>query len=155
MWFKNIEGCRNDLVDFENFKNACTAPMQNEQSQRTKASFEKTRTISKTKPNLIQTDDGGNCVIEISLDFLELVKLKKHSKLSLKRELDGINPVSKQKRLQNVHQPNQQQIKHLQKTMRRTFTELSRQNKAKKSKFELGDLVKTEDKRKFFLKVTH
>ena len=77
----NLRGYRYVFVVLDNFSKVFwNVPRKNRNAQIIKDFFETNLIISKIKPNLIETDDGGDFVNKVFNNFLSKIKIKRYSR---------------------------------------------------------------------------
>ena len=78
---ENLRGYRYVFVVLDNFSKVFwNVPRKNRNAQIIKDFFETNLIISKIKPNLIETDDGGDFVNKVFNNFLSKIKIKRYSR---------------------------------------------------------------------------
>ena len=81
---KNNKGYRYILVVIDNFsKFGWTMPLKNKYAQSITDAFSQIIKTSRRKPNLLETDDGGEYVNKIFIEFLNNHNIKRHSRNTL------------------------------------------------------------------------
>ena len=77
---KNNKGCRYILVVIDNFSNIGRAiPLKNKYAQSISDAFSQINKSSKRKPNLLETDDGKEYVNKSFIEFLRKHNIKRYS----------------------------------------------------------------------------
>ena len=78
---ENLRGYRYVFVVLDNFSKVFwNVPRKNRNAQTIKDFFETILLFSKIKPNLIETNDGGDFVNKVFTDLLSKIKIEKYSR---------------------------------------------------------------------------
>ena len=179
-YIKNNNGFRCILVVIDNFsKFGWTIPLKNKYAQSIIDAFSQIIKTSRRKPNLLETDDGKECVNKIFNEFLSNKNIKRYSgntalravfaerfnrtiRSMLKKPVfekgnaDWINELpSVIKQYNNtIHSSTKMKPINASKKSNEKVVYSNRQDKRVKQrpKFKLGDLVRTADNKRVFSK---